>query len=138
MLIGIGNSLNAAIAQSDYSIHQECPIEPAKKTVSKKEKKPSFDYGDRSQLSALILCIMLGFIGAHQIYMKHYFSGILQLSFFLISITLGSMGILLALSWIMMLALWAWVTVDIFLIVFGGLRLKKGKKLIPFEHQLLN
>jgi TM2 domain-containing membrane protein YozV len=135
MLIGSGNTLNAAIVYSDNPIHQVCPIEPAKKAVSKKEKKPSFDYGDRSQLSALILCIMLGFTGAHHFYMKHYISGILQLSFFLISITLSSVGILLVLSWILMLAVWAWVTVDVFLIVFGGLRLKKGKKLIPIEHQ---
>jgi TM2 domain-containing membrane protein YozV len=96
-------------------------------------KNPPHDYGDRSKLSAFILCAMLGFTGAHHFYMKHYFSGASQLSFFLLSSVLSVFGIAIFFSWLFILALWAWVAADLLLIIFDGLRLKKGKKLIPFE-----
>ena len=97
---------------------------------------PPHDYGDRTKLSAFILCAMLGFTGAHHFYMKRYFSGALQISFFLASTILSILGTALFFSWLFLLALWAWVAADLLLIIFGGLRLKKGKKLIPFEQQL--
>jgi TM2 domain-containing membrane protein YozV len=79
---------------------------------------------------------MLGFTGAHHFYMKHYFSGTLQLSFFLLSSVLSVSGIAIFFSWLFILALWAWVAADLLLIIFDGLRLKKGKKLIPFEQSI--
>jgi TM2 domain-containing membrane protein YozV len=136
MLIGKGNAINAAIVNSDNPIHQVCPIEPVKKAVSKKEKKPYFDYGDRTKLSAFILCALLGFSGAHHFYLKHYFSASLQLSLFIISTVLSILGTALFFSWLFLLALWAWVAADLLLIIFGGLRLRKGKKLIPFEQSI--
>jgi TM2 domain-containing membrane protein YozV len=100
------------------------------------EISPPHDYGDRTKLSAFILCAMLGFIGAHHFYMKRYLSGALQISFFLASTILSILGTALFFSWLFLLALWAWVAVDLLLIIFGGLRLKKGKKLIPFEQSI--
>jgi TM2 domain-containing membrane protein YozV len=101
-----------------------------------KKSNPPHDYGDRSKLSAFILCSMLGFTGAHHFYMKHYFSGALQLSFFLLSSVLSVFGIAIFFSWLFILALWAWVAADLLLIIFDGLRLRKGKKLIPFEQSI--
>ena len=99
-------------------------------------KNPPHDYGDRTKLSAFILCAMLGFIGAHHFYMKRYLSGALQISFFLASKILSFLGTALFFSSLFLLALWAWVAADLLLIIFGGLRLKKGKKLIPFEQSI--
>jgi TM2 domain-containing membrane protein YozV len=79
---------------------------------------------------------MLGFIGAHHFYMKRYLSGALQISFFLASTILSILGTALFFSWLFLLALWAWVAADLLLIIFGGLRLKKEKKLIPFEQSI--
>ena len=101
-----------------------------------KKSIPPHDYGDRTKLSAFILCALLGFSGAHHFYLKHYFSASLQLSLFLISTVLSILGTALFFSWLFLLALWAWVAADLLLIIFGGLRLKKGKKLIPFEQSI--
>jgi TM2 domain-containing membrane protein YozV len=111
-------------------------LQDEKLSLSLNQISPPHDYGDRTKLSAFILCAMLGFSGAHHFYMKRYFSGALQLSFFLISTVLSVLGIALFFSWLFILALWAWVAADLLLIIFGGLRLKKGKKLIPFEQNL--
>jgi len=97
---------------------------------------PPHDYGDRSKLSAFILCAMLGFTGAHHFYMKRYLSGSIQLGFFLSSTVLSIFGTALFFSWLFTLVLWAWVAADLLMIIFGGLRLRKGKKLIPFEQQM--
>ena len=101
-----------------------------------KKSIPPHDYGDRTKLSAFILCALLGFSGAHHFYLKHYFSASLQLSLFIISTVLSIMGTALFFSWLFLLALWAWVAADLLLIIFGGLRLRKGKKLIPFEQSI--
>lgn len=107
-----------------------------KASKDSKSLTPPHDYGDRTKLSAFILCAMLGFTGAHHFYMKHYFSGALQLSFFLLSSVLSVFGIAIFFSWLFILALWAWVAADLLLIIFDGLRLRKGKKLIPFEQSI--
>jgi len=135
ILLGV-DSLYAAVGTNKYQIESNYSVKPSNSKVSKKESFPPHDYGDRSKLSAFILCAMLGFTGAHHFYMKHYFSGALQLSFFLISALLSVFGIALFFSWLFILSLWAWVAVDLLLIIFGGLRLKKGKKLIPFEQSI--
>jgi hypothetical protein len=49
---------------------------------------------------------------------------------------LSILGTALFFSWLFLLALWAWVAADLLLIIFGGMRLKKGKKLIPFEQSI--
>ena len=121
--------MNASVAVSTESAELKV-FNSFKKTI------PPHDYGDRTKLSAFVLCAMLGFTGAHHFYMKHYFSGALQLSFFLMSTILSVFGIALFFSWLFILALWAWVAADLFLIIFGGLRLRKGKKLIPFEQSI--
>ncbi len=110
------------------------PVKGCQKTKKHKRHTPDFDYGDRTQLSAFLLCILLGFTGAHHFYMKHYVSGLLQLSFGFISVLLSTLGIALFFSWLLIIALFAWVAVDVLLIIFGGLRLKKGKKLIPWDN----
>jgi len=111
-------------------------LQDEKLSLSLNKISPPHDYGDRSKLSAFILCAMLGFIGAHHFYMKRYLSGALQISFFLASTILSILGTALFFSWLFLLALWAWVAADLLLIIFGGLRLKKGKKLIPFEQSI--
>ncbi len=107
-----------------------------KASKDSKSLTPPHDYGDRTKLSAFILCALLGFSGAHHFYLKHYFSASLQLSLFLISTVLSILGTALFFSWLFLLALWAWVAADLLIIIFGGLRLKKGKKLIPFEQSI--
>ncbi len=131
------NSLHASVGvQNAYGqIYNE--YKPLKSKILKKKKNiPAYDYGNRSKLSAFILCSMLGFTGAHHFYLKHYFSASLQLSLFIISTVLSILGTALFFSWLFLLALWAWVAADLLLIIFGGLRLKKGKKLIPFEQNI--
>jgi TM2 domain-containing membrane protein YozV len=131
------NSLYASVGVQNPNGQIYNEYKPLKSKILKKKKNiPAYDYGDRSKLSAFILCSMLGFTGAHHFYMKHYFSGALQLSFFLIATILSALGSALFFSWLIMLALWAWVAADLLLIIFGGLRLKKGKKLIPFEQNI--
>ena len=131
------NSLFASVGMQNAhgQIHLEYKASHFK-SVKRKKSAPPHDYGDRTKLSAFILCAMLGFSGAHHFYMKHYFSGSLQLSLFLISTVMSILGTAIFFSWLFMLALWAWVAADLLLIIFGGLRLRKGKKLIPFEQNL--
>jgi TM2 domain-containing membrane protein YozV len=135
ILLGV-NSLYAAVGSNQQKIEVNYSAEHSIGKVSKKKSLPPHDYGDRSKLSAFILCAMLGFTGAHHFYMKHYFSGALQLSFFLLSSVLSVFGIAIFLSGLFSLALGAWVAADLLLIIFDGLRLKKGKKLIPFEQSI--
>ena len=129
-------SLRSVVVEVSVSHYEQLkPVKPLKDSQKAKYKKPSpdFDYGDRTQLSAFLLCVLLGFTGAHHFYMKHYISGVLQLSFGLISVLLSTLGIALFFSWLLIIALFAWVAVDVLLIILGGLRLKKGKKLIPWD-----
>jgi TM2 domain-containing membrane protein YozV len=113
------------------------PVKPQsiKKKVKKIKKTPPHDYGHRTQMSAFLLCVLLGFSGAHQFYLKNYGAAITQLSLSLAVLLLFLTGLTLAiaLAWLMALALSAWVIADIFLLVFGGLRPKSGKKLIPWD-----
>lgn len=114
------------------------PIKPQaikKKAKKTKQTRPPHDYGHRTQMSAFLLCVMLGFSGAHQFYLKNYGAAITQLSLSLAVLLLFLTGLTLAiaLAWLMALALSAWVIADIFLLVFGGLRPKSGKKLIPWD-----
>jgi len=114
------------------------PIKPkVAKNKAKKIKKvrPPHDYGHRTQMSAFLLCLLLGFSGAHQFYLQRYGVGITQLGLSVAVLLLFSAGLTLAaaLAWLMALVLSIWLVVDIFLLIFGGIRPKSGQKLIPWD-----
>lgn len=122
-------------AERSFSTAPVKPQATKKKAKKTKQTCPPHDYGHRTQMSAFLLCVMLGFSGAHQFYLKNYGAAITQLSLSLAVLLLFLTGLTLAiaLAWLMALALSAWVIADIFLLVFGGLRSKGGKKLIPWD-----
>lgn len=96
---------------------------------------PPYDYGDRTQLSAFILCLFLGFISAHHFYLKNRKVAFVQLSFCIIMIlgfiSASPLGGLIAS--LLGLALFGWVLADLLLICFGGLRGKSKRPLIPWD-----
>lgn len=61
----------------------------------------------KSRLAALLLCFLLGMVGAHRFYVGKIGTGILML------LTLGGLGI--------------WALVDLILIVVGSFRDKEGR-----------
>lgn len=113
----------------------------SKKGVGKRKKQwrktmaAPPDYGDRTQLSAFLLCLLLGFTGAHHFYMQNYKTGVVQLSFFVVGITLLLTNVIIGVAFGVLIgtALFAWVLADIFILVFRGMRTGKKKKLIPWE-----
>ena len=108
---------------------------PSTKTVSslKKRNLPP-DYGDRTQLSAFLLCVLLGFTGAHHFYMQNYKTAITQLCFFVVAFLLlfTNIAILLTLGVLLGTALIAWLIADLFILVYRGMRTKRKRKLIPW------
>ena len=66
-----------------------------------------------SRLIALILCILLGFLGIHRFYVGKWGTGLLML------LTGGLLGI--------------WVIVDIILIAFGAFRDKQGRPVLRWS-----
>jgi len=92
------------------------------------------DYGDRTQLSAFLLCLLLGFTGAHHFYLQNYKAAILQLSFFILFMALMFSGLIITAIFgvLIGLTLFSWMMVDIFILIFGGLRTGKKKQLIPW------
>ncbi|MCP4441704.1 MAG: TM2 domain-containing protein [Aureispira sp.] len=97
------------------SIKQKIALAIAKKKLKKRLKKednPDYNYGERTQLTAFLLCVLVGFLGIHRFYIGHYWMGVLQL------LTLGCCGV--------------FVIVDIIFIVVNRLRTPKGDRLIPW------
>ena len=84
--------------------------------VEKKEKQtfssPAAASGEKSQLIALILCVLVGGIGIHRFYLGYTWQGIVQL------LTLGGCGI--------------WSLIDLIRIITGDLQPKKG----PYDKTL--
>lgn len=103
--------------------------------VSLENTPPPYDYGDRTQLSAFILCLFLGFVSAHHFYLKNRKIAFIQLSFCIIMIlgfaSASPLGGLIAS--LLGLALFGWVLADLLLICFGGLRGKNKRPLIPWD-----
>ncbi|MCH2043282.1 MAG: TM2 domain-containing protein [Saprospiraceae bacterium] len=82
------------------------------KRQRKRPKSPKYDYGERSQLTAFWLCLFLGIVAAHRIYLGHYGWAALQL------LTLGGCFV--------------WVIVDLVFISLNLLKDRKGRKPIPW------
>lgn len=100
---------------SKLSIQKKIAIAIAKKKLKKRLKKqdnPDYNYGERTQLSAFLLCLLVGFLGVHRFYMGHYWMGILQLC------TLGCCGV--------------FVIIDLIFICVNRFRTPKGDPLIPW------
>jgi TM2 domain-containing membrane protein YozV len=95
---------------------------------------PPFDYGDRTQFSAFILCVFLGFTGLHHFYMRNYGTGITQLCLLLCSFLFLIIGfrILIAIGLLMFLSLAIWLIIDLIKILFKKIKLKNGRSLIPW------
>lgn len=91
-------------------LHKQQKIK--EKRQKKRPKSPKYDYGERSQLSAFWLCLLLGFVAAHRMYLGHYGWAVLQL------LTLGGCFV--------------WVIVDLVMISLNLLRDRKGRKPIPW------
>jgi TM2 domain-containing membrane protein YozV len=68
----------------------------------------SGDLSSKSRLAALLLCVVLGFLGVHRFYVGKVGTGILQL------LTLGGLGI--------------WTLIDFILIAVGSFRDKEGRR----------
>lgn len=102
---------------------------------NKAQTPPPYDYGDRTQLSAFLLCLFLGFVSAHHFYLKNRKIAFIQLGMFLLMILAyasftaigGLLGALLALT------LFGWIVADLLLICFGGIRPKSRRPLIPWD-----
>ena len=97
------------------NIQQKIALAIAKKRLKKRLKKqdnPDYNYGERTQLTAFLLCLLVGFLGVHRFYMGHYGMGVLQLC------TLGCCGVL--------------IIIDIIFICVNRFRTPKGDPLIPW------
>ena len=117
---------------------------PRSKKVAQKKRKWSKrskhklnhppNYGDRTQLSAFLLCLLLGFTGAHHFYLQNYKVAIIQLSLFVLFMALMFTNIIIGVTLAMLIGigLFAWVMAAIFILIFKGLRTGKKKQLIPW------
>lgn len=83
-----------------------------KKRAKKRQKKQNSDYGERSQLTAFLLCVLLGIFGVHRFYTGQIGWGILHLC------SLGCCGV--------------FVIIDMVLIIVGKIKTKDGDDLIPW------
>lgn len=81
-----------------------------KKNKANKNSPPG--YGEKSKLTAFLLCVMLGFFGAHRFYTGQIGWGVLQLC------TLGCCGV--------------FVIIDLVLILVDRIYTKDGNELIPW------
>jgi hypothetical protein len=107
-------------------------------TFNKKKLKstpPPYDYGDRTQLSAFILCLFLGYVSAHHFYLKNRKIAFIQLSFFILTVlgfaSLNPIGAFL--GSLLGLTLFTWVLIDLLLICFRSIRPKSRRPLIPWD-----
>src|SRR5712675_2638080 len=76
------------------------------KIIQKKLSKKPFGGGEKSQLTAALLCFFLGGLGIHRFYLGYTWQGIVQL------LTLGGLGI--------------WALIDFIRILTGSLQPKNG------------
>jgi len=102
------------------------PIEPKAKQLQKtriaigkrklerlqQQSEQGHDYSYRTQLTAFLLCLLVGIFGVHRFYSGHYLLGALQL------LTLGCCGI--------------FTLVDLILISLGEYRDAEGQRLLPW------
>ncbi len=77
-----------------------------KKKITNKIEEQPFAGGGKSQLIALLLCILVGGLGIHRFYLGYTWQGIVQL------LTLGGCGI--------------WALIDLIRIITGSLQPKDG------------
>jgi len=87
-------------------------LKKAQKKVRKQLQAPLSTMGAKSQATALLLAIFLGFVGAHRFYLGYTLSGVFQL------LTFGGCGI--------------WAIMDIILIATGNLQPKYS----PYDESL--
>jgi hypothetical protein len=80
-------------------------LRAAQRQVKKAIRQPVIET-DKDQLVALILCIMVGWMGIHRMYLGYYGIGIIQL------LTLGCCGL--------------WTLLDMIRIITGNLQPKEG------------
>lgn len=99
-----------------FNTHASFPVKKKNKTVevikgNKIEKKEVTTYSaiansGKSQLTALLLCLFVGFLGIHRFYLGYTWQGVVQL------LTLGGFGI--------------WSLIDLIRIITGDLQPKNG------------
>ncbi len=93
---------------------QSTRIAIGKRKLQKQQQasEHSQNYSQRTQLTAFLLCLLLGYLGVHRFYSGHYLLGALQL------LTLGCCGI--------------FTLVDLILIALGEYKDAEGRRLIPW------
>ncbi len=100
------------------TLKEKLMLKVAKKKINDVANDASFESGKgKSQITAALLCFFLGFIGIHDFYLGHKWSGIGK-------IILLAVGIF---TLIPLFALSAWVLVDLILILLGNKKPKGGE-----------
>lgn len=105
-----------AFLACSFNVNASFPVKKAKKTMevvkhNKIEKKEITTFAavvnsEKSQIAAILLCLLVGVIGIHRFYLGYTWQGVLQI------LTFGAFGI--------------WTLIDLVRIVTGELQPKNG------------
>ena len=86
---------------------------------------PTQEKNEKTMLIAILLCLFLGYFGAHRFYLNQNGTAIAQLILNIV----GWLTCWILIGFIPLLIVWIWVLVDLIMIATGSLTTPDGKKL---------